>query len=381
MATEVTYNGDGSDTTFDITFPFLKSTDVKVQVGGTTKNNPSDFTVSGTVVTFTTAPPSGTGNVRIYRNTGKDIAKATFNAGSSIKAEDLNNNVLQALYSLQEIGTVTSNDEGLGLTAGSKGDIHVNSGTDWYIKDDAVDSNMLNTNSVTSDAIANNAVDTLAIATNAVTVNEIANNAVEAAKLGTSAVETAKIKDDAVTSQKIPNNEISLAKLTSAAIAAIRNPVGTVIWYAGSTAPTGYLKCNGDTIANGSGTTQNITADFSDLYAIVGGTLPDLRGEFIRGFDDGKGTDNGRSIRSTQSDDFKEHTHTASVTDPGHSHTFDSHNDDNSDGNTLNDRSNLSNQWTMTSSSETTGISVSNANTGGTETRPRNIALLACIKY
>ena len=371
MATEVTYNGDGSDTTFDITFPFLKSTDVKVQVGGTTKNNPSDFTVSGTVVTFTTAPPSGTGNVRIYRNTGKDIARATFNAGSSIKAEDLNNNVLQALYSLQEIGTVTSNDEGLGLTAGSKGDIHVNSGTDWYIKDDAVDSNMLNTNSVTSDAIANNAV----------TVNEIANNAVEAAKLGTSAVETAKIKDDAVTDQKIPNNEISLAKLTSAAIAALVNPVGTVIWYAGSTAPTGYLKCNGDTIANGSGTTQSITADFSALYAIVGATLPDLRGEFIRGFDDGKGTDSGRSIRSTQDDDFKEHTHTASVTDPGHNHNLTaaySIGGYTDDGGSPDERSTTQ---SMSTQSQTTGISVSNANTGGTETRPRNIALLACIKY
>ena len=374
MATEVTYNGDGSDTTFDITFPFLKSTDVKVQVGGTTKNNPSDFTVSGTVVTFTTAPPSGTGNIRIYRNTDKAAAKHSFNAGSSIKAEDLNNNVLQALYSLQEIGTVTSNDEGLGLTAGSKGDIHVNSGTDWYIKDDAVDSNMLNTNSVTNDAIANNAVDTLAITDNAVTMAKLNSGAlptditVASANLVDGTIATADIADQAITQAKINN-------------AVIFTPIGTVIWYAGSTAPTGYLKCNGDTIANGSGTTQSITADFSALYAIVGANLPDLRGEFIRGFDDGKGTDSGRSIRSTQSDDFKEHTHTASVTDPGHAHTFDSHNDDNADGNTLNDRSNLQNTRTMTSSSETTGISVSNANTGGTATRPRNIALLACIKY
>ena len=371
MATEVTYNGDGSDTTFDITFPFLKSTDVKVQVGGTTKNNPSDFTVSGTVVTFTTAPPSGTGNVRIYRNTGKDIARATFNAGSSIKAEDLNNNVLQALYSLQEIGTVTSNDEGLGLTAGSKGDIHVNSGTDWYIKDDAVDSNMLNTNSVTSDAIANNAVDTLAITDNAVTM----------AKLNSGALPT----DITVASANLVNGTIATEDIADSTLTSIQttysNPIGTVIWYAGSTAPTGYLKCNGDTIANGSGTTQSITADFSALYAIVGATLPDLRGEFIRGFDDGKGTDSGRSIRSTQDDDFKEHTHTASVTDPGHNHSLNAatsiggHTDD---GGSPDERSTTQ---SLTTQSNNTGISVSNANTGGTETRPRNIALLACIKY
>ena len=376
MATEVTYNGDGSDTTFDITFPFLKSTDVKVQVGGTTKNTPSDFTISGTVVTFTTAPPSGTGNVRIYRNTGKDIAKATFNAGSSIKAEDLNNNVLQALYSLQEIGTVTSNDEGLGLTAGSKGDVHVNSGTDWYIKDDAIDSNMLNTNSVTSDAIASGAV----------TTEHYVAGSVNNAAIGTNAVNSDQIANQAITQAKINN-------------AVIFTPVGTVIWYAGSTAPTGYLKCNGDAIANGSGTTQSITADFSTLYAVVGANLPDLRGEFIRGWDDGKGTDSGRNIRSSQSDQNKIHNHnatsssssttaTTSITgtfgnDP-HSYTptgvfsqtgsnFGEDQDQGNNGQIVSLNASHDHNTTTTT---TTTI----ANDGG-ESRPRNIALLACIKY
>ena len=65
MATEVIYNGDGSDVTFDITFPFLRESDVKVSVGGTTKNSPADYSITGTVVTFVTAPPNATGNVRI----------------------------------------------------------------------------------------------------------------------------------------------------------------------------------------------------------------------------------------------------------------------------------------------------------------------------
>jgi len=380
MATEVTYNGDGSDTTFDITFPFLKSTDVKVQVGGTTKNNPSDFTISGTVVTFTTAPASGTGNIRIYRNTDKGNAKATFNAGSSIKAEDLNNNVLQALYSLQEIGTVTSNDEGLGLTAGSKGDIHVNSGTDWYIKDDAVDSNMLNTNSVTSDAIAAGAVNNAAIGTNAVNSDQIAADAVT----------TAKVADQAITQAKINN-------------AVIFTPVGTVIWYAGSTAPAGYLKANGDAIANGSGTTQSITADFSALYAVVGGTLPDLRGEFVRGWDDGKGTDSGRSIRSNQSDQNKIHNHNATSSSSSTTATKsltgsfpnDPHGSTNQytsgifseSNNSFNDDSDQGNSGRVVSinashdHNTTTTTTTSIANDGGTEVRTRNIALLACIKY
>ncbi|EIG0582208.1 tail fiber protein [Escherichia coli] len=65
--------------------------------------------------------------------------------------------------------------------------------------------------------------------------------------------------------------------------------------------PTGWLKCNG--------------ADFSAVeypkLARVYPTnrLPDLRGEFIRGWDDGRGVDSGRALLSTQTDEFKSHSH------------------------------------------------------------------------
>ena len=88
MATEVIYNGDGSDVTFDITFPFLRESDVKVSVGGDTKNSPADYSITGTVVTFVTAPPNATGNVRIYRNTDIDEPRSTFETGSSIRANE-----------------------------------------------------------------------------------------------------------------------------------------------------------------------------------------------------------------------------------------------------------------------------------------------------
>ena len=47
--------------------------------------------------------------------------------------------------------------------------------------------------------------------------------------------------------------------------------------------------------------------------------LPDLRGQFVRGWDNSAGVDSGRSFASSQTDQNKEHTH--SVTDPGHNHT------------------------------------------------------------
>ena len=372
MAVEKTYTGDGLDKTFDITFPFLDSTDVKASIGGTTT---SAYSITGTVLTFDTAPANGAA-IRLYRNTNIATAKATFTAGASVKATDLNNVIKQLLYAVEEVGTVTANDEGLGLVAGSKGDIHVNTATDWVIKDNVVETAMLADISIDSAKIANSAVQEAKLATNAVTNTKIADNSVS----------TAKIQNNAITAAQIAGSVIGEDKLTAAAKAALAPPVGTVIWYAGSTAPTGYLKCNGDTIPDGTGAVQGVTADYSDLHNVIGSTLPDLRGEFIRGWDDSRGVDSGRSNRSTQSSQNKEHGHsaTATVTDPGHTHTYvDQYNDGNGGYRWWKGGDDDCASRDINSGSNTTGVSVSVsvANNGGTEARPRNVALLACIKY
>ena len=137
-----------------------------------------------------------------------------------------------------------------------------------------------------------------------------------------------------------------------------------------------------------------MTANFAALYAIIGATLPDLRGEFVRGWDDGKGTDSGRTIRSSQAEAYKEHNHPHDVSlaydvdDPGHAHDMtvrgSADSESTSIGTGKSDQGNSSNQTTH---SETTGIDIDVSatidinNAGGTETRPRNVALLACIKY
>ncbi|MDP1800919.1 MAG: phage tail protein [Bacteroidota bacterium] len=81
------------------------------------------------------------------------------------------------------------------------------------------------------------------------------------------------------------------------------NPAGTVQYFANTTAPNGYLECNGAAV-------NRIT--YAELFAAIGITygpgdgvttfnLPDLRGEFVRGFDNGKGSDPGRTIGTWQS--------------------------------------------------------------------------------
>ncbi len=433
MATEVSYTGDGADKTFDITFPYLKIDDVKVELGGNLQTNPTHYSISGTVVTFVTAPANAQA-IKIYRDTVITAGLHDYSAGSSVKATSLNENQLQALYAIEEAKLVTTTSGG--ITTGSKNDVTVNSDSDWVINDSAVITQMIAddgingdkiaTNAVTNDSIADDSVDHEHLVNNSVRTAAIHNNNVTTAKIADANVTTAKIADSNVTTDKIADNAVTLAKMaggtdgnlitydasgdpayvatgsagqlltsngtgaaptfqtSGAAVVA----VGTVIWYAGSTAPTGYLKANGDSIANGSGTTQGVTANFAALYAIVGANLPDLRGEFVRGWDDGKGTDSGRAIRSTQTDQNESHTHTATsvVTDGGHTHSGDVHaarHDSGTMGSGDTHQLVGNSERSLSINSATTGISVAttNATQGGTEARPRNVALLACIKY
>ena len=114
--TENTFNGDGSNLgPFSFTFPWLESTDVKVSVDGTLKTagthynlqNLNYVTRSGGQVLFTAGnePPVGVNNIRIYRETDDTSLSATFNSGSAIRAQDLNENFLQSLYVAQETKT------------------------------------------------------------------------------------------------------------------------------------------------------------------------------------------------------------------------------------------------------------------------------------
>ncbi|WP_338606855.1 phage tail protein [Pelagibacterium nitratireducens] len=184
---------------------------------------------------------------------------------------------------------------------------------------------------------------------------------------------------------------------------------GTITFFAGSTPPDGWLKANGATVSRSA---------YSDLFSRIGTTfgagngsttfqIPDLRGEFIRGWDDGRGIDGGRGLGSSQSDQNKSHEHTGSAESGGaHSHTgstsTDSHNhtvpaaasDINGQGQgRVYTTATTGNAWnrSTTSDSHSHSLSINSGgahthvlsidSSGGNEARPRNIALLACIKY
>ncbi|EBZ1172208.1 hypothetical protein EW345_02935 [Salmonella enterica subsp. enterica serovar Give] len=78
-------------------------------------------------------------------------------------------------------------------------------------------------------------------------------------------------------------------------------PVGVPVPWPLATPPTGWMKCNGATFSAG---------EYPKLaVAYPSGVLPDLRGEFLRGWDDGRGIDSGRVVLTGQSQSVQQHTH------------------------------------------------------------------------
>ena len=94
MATTEEFKNGGS-TSYPFSIEYIKATDIKVKVDDTplTYNSTptsGQYKVSGTTVTLGAVAAAGSGNVHIYRTTDLDTAGATFAAGSSIRAQDLN---------------------------------------------------------------------------------------------------------------------------------------------------------------------------------------------------------------------------------------------------------------------------------------------------
>ena len=152
---------------------------------------------------------------------------------------------------------------------------------------------------------------------------------------------------------------------------------GAVLGFAMAAAPTGWLKCNGAAVSR---------TTYAKLFAAIGTTfgagngsatfnLPDLRGEFIRGFDDGRGVDPGRALGSAQGDAIRNITGyirstNGAFTTEGATGAFAA----------IQQGQRASNDAGYVGYSGLTldaSLVVPTAN----ENRPRNVAMLMCIKY
>ncbi|MEL9130049.1 tail fiber protein [Escherichia coli] len=150
-------------------------------------------------------------------------------------------------------------------------------------------------------------------------------------------------------------------------------PVGVPVPWPSATPPTGWLKCNGAAFS---------AEEYPELAkAYPTNKLPDLRGEFIRGWDDGRGIDPGRSILSEQGYATEDHAHglpskSTVATDSSINFYFDEAWATSGNtgvirwGNTSDAGLPAPNYGTF----KTYKQSVANLGTAGLETRPRNIA-------
>jgi len=182
-------------------------------------------------------------------------------------------------------------------------------------------------------------------------------------------------------------NQLATAIAALSAVSAV--PAGTVVYLAMSTVPAGWLKANGAAVSR---------ATYAALFAAIGTTfgvgdggttftLPDLRGEFIRGWDDGRGADAGRTLGSWQvatafmGDGDGVNPGVPSLNDSTHKTVLGFDLDTapaNATGLTIHYCQ------TVSSAAGITGIHTDGGASTVTEfarTRPRNVALLACIKY
>ena len=185
MATTfVEYTGDGNATK-QFTFPSYQESDVKVRVDGVLKTTSTHYnitnytTTGGGNVVFTSGNiPSSPANIRIYRDTNVDTAKATFTAGSSVKAADLNNNTTQLLYRAQEEQIPNL--------------IH-----SYDIDDGAITSAKLVADSITSDKIADDQINSEHYVDGSIDTQHIADGQIISSKIADGTIVNADINASA----------------------------------------------------------------------------------------------------------------------------------------------------------------------------------------
>jgi len=231
MATTfVDYTGDGNATK-SFSFPSIKEADVKVEVDGVVKTTSTHYNITG--------------------YTDVDTAKATYTAGSSVKAGDLNNNNEQLLFAAQEEQNQTVTTSG--------------------IKDGAVTTAKILDSNVTAAKLASDSVTTAKIADNAVTMAKLAGGTlptditVASANITDLTIATADIADDAVTADKIANS-VNTAIAANTSKTTNQTHTGDV---------TGSVAL---TIANDAVTTAKIAADAVTTAKIADAELKVLAG-------------------------------------------------------------------------------------------------------
>lgn len=176
------------------------------------------------------------------------------------------------------------------------------------------------------------------------------------------------------------NNLDIYSKAETYSLARQQAPSGLVAMFARQTAPAGWLKANGAAVSR---------TTYADLFAVIGTTfgagdgvstfnLPDMRGEFARGWDDGRGVDTGREFGSRQNAS-RVLSNWSFVTGVNGRDSLVRGGLETAAADYDGSQETTYNQTETPYTGATTGPAAT-ARTTGIRVRPRNVALLACIK-
>jgi microcystin-dependent protein len=250
------FSGNASQTVFTITEPIVSAGSVLVFISGVFQSSPADFTVAGQVVTFTSAPPSGTDNITVV----------------AVKAVTVS-----------------------------------------VVADASVSTAKIQDGAVVTAKIADNAVTNAKLADNAVNTVELVDNAVTSAKIVNNAVTTAKIADAQVTLAKLAADVIAQLGVESV-------PIGTIAARMDNQVPTNWVAMNNQELEIAQYGTLYGYLDAAITLSLTNGAggagtshfrVPDVRGYFFRGA--GTNADTlaiGAVLGTKVQDTFKAHTHT-----------------------------------------------------------------------
>jgi microcystin-dependent protein len=178
-------------------------------------------------------------------------------------------------------------------------------------------------------------------------------------------------------------------------------PPGMISAFAMATPPEGWLACNGQAVSRT--TYSQLFAAIGTMYGRGNGSttfnLPDTRGYFLRGWDQGRGIDPDRSSRTNrgdgatgdkvgtkQWDQYRSHRHTGATSSAGsHAHNvfYDRSGDRSGQSMMISSQVRNTPSWEsgLLNSAGAHTHSFTTSNKGGNETRPKNINVFYCIKY
>jgi len=406
------YTGNGLTTVYNFTFPVLqesnradgKSYSIKVIITentvDTVKTETTDYTVTldedtrlGTI-TFNTAP---TATQKITFVSDVDVSQATDynNIGTGAFPADSHEEALDKLtilfrqflekenraISLPESSNLSNIDIPVSAENANKALVVNNAGDNIEVQ------NLADIGAISVSEFIKTLIDD--------TTNTQARATLDAEQKANSLTEKSSVvaNDKFIIADSEDSNNSKKVALSNIGL------TGEIKTWTSSSVPSGYLECNGAEVAissYGNLSTAIYVGDSNNADTVLlfgyktngsgtrstSGThikLPDLRGEFIRGWDNSRGIDSGRKLGSYQADEFKSHDHY--MTNSGSFASDLSGSESIYRARAINQggMSNENFEYDLGGSSAEANIGKT-SNTGGSETRPRNISLMYIIK-